>query len=73
MAVPDNVHMRRTMVIGINDNPQSAKPQNGWHVVNVSQTEALGIYTDKDSLFFFAHICGDVLLFGNKPLVVAMR
>jgi hypothetical protein len=33
MSVPDHVHMRRTVVIGINGHPQRANPQNGWHDV----------------------------------------
>ena len=30
MTLPSNMHMRGTMVIGINNNSQPAKPQNGW-------------------------------------------
>jgi hypothetical protein len=31
VAIPDDMHMSRAVVIWINRHPQSANPQNGWH------------------------------------------
>jgi hypothetical protein len=31
VTVADDGHMRRTVIVGINHNPESAKPQDGRH------------------------------------------
>jgi hypothetical protein len=36
MAVSDDVHMSRPVVIWVNCYPQSANPQNGWHELILS-------------------------------------
>ena len=47
MTVPDNVHMRRTMVIGVDDNSQPARPQNGWHKKTIALTQTFGLIKER--------------------------
>jgi hypothetical protein len=43
VTLPNDVHMSRAMVIGVNSHPPGANPQNGWHELILSQTEAVGL------------------------------
>jgi hypothetical protein len=36
MTLPDDMHMRRAMIIWVNSHPQGANPQNGWHELILS-------------------------------------
>jgi hypothetical protein len=31
IPLPDNVRMRRSVIVRVNANPERANPQNGWH------------------------------------------
>jgi hypothetical protein len=43
VTLPNDMHMSRAMVIGVNSYTPCANPQNGWHELILSQTEAVGL------------------------------
>lgn len=44
VTAPNHMYMCRTMVVWVNNNSQSAKPQNGWHGNNVSYNRSVWVF-----------------------------
>jgi hypothetical protein len=44
LSIPDHMDVCRPMVVRVNHNAETRKPQNGRHSLSISSTQTLGLY-----------------------------